>query len=98
MMAADTYTNSRNPAAYVDRRLFGGSAVLMTGGLLACLVGAMVGTVALVGACRRYVADLPESPRVTARRRWEQARSATAAGVGAWQEYRQPGSENVRVS
>jgi hypothetical protein len=46
-----------------------------------------VGVIAVVNACRRYVADLEEAPRQTARRRWGQARSATVAGVGAWQDY-----------
>jgi hypothetical protein len=88
-MAVDTDTRVLNgaPMPYVDRRLIGGSAVLVTGGLLACVVGAAVGVVAVVGACRRYVADLDESPRATVRRRWGQVRSASAAGVGAWQDY-----------
>ena len=78
---------AESPLRYVDRRLIGSGVVLMTGGLLACLVGATLGVVATVSACRRYVADLDESPRVMARRRWEQAKSATAAGVGAWHDH-----------
>ncbi|HEY6596363.1 MAG TPA: hypothetical protein VI011_19995 [Asanoa sp.] len=92
-MAVDTDTDARNETshAYVDRRLIAGSAVLVTGGLLVCMVGATMGAVAVLGACRRYVAHLQESPRHLARRRLRQVRSATTAGVGAWQEYdRQP--------
>jgi hypothetical protein len=88
-MAVDTPTDGgKNPsAAYVDRRLMRGSAVLMTGGLLACMAGATVGVVAVLRAFRQYVSNREEPPRETARRRWAQARSATAAGVGAWQDY-----------
>ncbi|SHN47364.1 hypothetical protein [Cryptosporangium aurantiacum] len=82
-MSADSVTG----ASYVDRRLAGGSAVLLTGGLLACLAGATLGMVAVVNGCRRYVADLKEPPSVTARRRLGQARSATVAGVEAWRHY-----------
>lgn len=87
----DTHVLNNASAPYVDRRLIGGSVALLTGGLLACLAGAAVGAVAVVSACRRYVADRDEPPRATARRRWEQLRSASAAGVGAWQDYDQQG-------
>jgi hypothetical protein len=79
-----------NDISYVDRRLVAGSAVLVTGGLVVCLLGATIGAVAVVGACRRYVTHLEESPGRMARRRLGQVRSATAAGVGAWQEYDRP--------
>ncbi|HET6484663.1 MAG TPA: hypothetical protein VFG35_32110 [Actinoplanes sp.] len=79
-----------SPAAYVDRRLVGGSVVLLGVGLLAGVAGATVGAVAVVRASRRFIADLAEPPQVTARRRWQQARSATAAGLGAWQEHSRP--------
>ena len=72
---------------YVDRRLIGSSAALLTGGLVVCLAGAAIGAVAVVSAFRRYVADLDEPPQAMARRRWGQARSATMAGVGAWQDF-----------
>jgi hypothetical protein len=87
-MAADTETNGGNnaSAACVDRRLIRGSAALMIGGLLLWFTRATVGTVAVVSGCRRYVAALEEPPRETARRRWGQFRSATVAGVGAWQD------------
>jgi hypothetical protein len=83
----DTRDLKNASAAYVDRRLIAGSAVLVTGGLLVCLAGAAIGAVAVVGATRRYVADLQEPPSAMARRRWEQVRSASMAGVGAWRDY-----------
>lgn len=88
-MAADVETmgGKHLSAAYVDRRLIRGSAALMIGGFLLWVTGATVGTVAVVSGCRRYVAALEEPPRETARRRWGQFRSATVAGVGAWQDY-----------
>jgi len=87
-MAVDTELDVKNASAvYVDRRLIGGSAVLLSSGLLMCLAGATVGGVAVVSACRRYVATLDETPRHIARRRWRQVRSATSAGFGAWQDH-----------
>jgi hypothetical protein len=83
----DTEGRSNLSAPYVDRRLIGVGAALMTGGMLVCLAGATIGTAAVVSACRRYLAGLDEPPREMARRRWGQARSATAAGVAAWQGY-----------
>jgi hypothetical protein len=94
-MAVHTDINIKQagPAAHVDRRLLGGSIVLLAGGILACLAGATVGAIAVAGAGRRYVATLDETPGHMARRRWAQARSATSAGYGAWNEYgRQPHS------
>jgi hypothetical protein len=98
-MTVDTDIIARNggSAGYVDRRLVAGSAVLVTGGLLVCVVGATLGAAAVVGACRRYVAGLEERPRVLARRRWGQVRSASVAGVAAWRDYgRQTRPEQVR--
>jgi hypothetical protein len=85
-MAADR-DGAKPPAAYVDRRMVASGVLLMTGGFVACLVGAAVGLAALASAGRRYVADRDEPPVVMARRRLNQARSATAAGFGAWQDY-----------
>jgi hypothetical protein len=88
-MAVDTDIDIKPaaPAAYVDRRLIGSSAVLLAGGFLVCLAGATVGAVALAGAGRRYVATWDETPRDIARRRWAQVKSATSAGYCAWTEY-----------
>jgi hypothetical protein len=96
-MADQKNTDGRtNLSPYIDRRLVGAGAALMTGGMLVCLAGAAIGTVAVVSAGRRYLAGLDEPPRDMARRRWEQARSATAAGVGAWQDYGRQGRPAVR--
>jgi hypothetical protein len=92
----DTDGRSNLSAPYVDRRLIGAGVALMTGGMLMCLTGATIGTVAVVGACRRYLAGLDEPPRETARRRWGQARSATSAGIGAWQDYERQARPAVR--
>ena len=77
---------------YVDRRLLGGGAALLTGGLLIALAGATLGLVAVTKGCRRYVAALKEPPSVTARRRIGQAKTATLAGVDAWRRYDQAGT------
>ncbi|WP_127503909.1 hypothetical protein [Actinoplanes solisilvae] len=85
-MAVDANT----PAPYVDRRLALSSVALLGAAWLAGMAGAAIGVLVVVQASRRYVADLAEPPRVTAGRRWQQARSATAAGIGAWQEHSRP--------
>ncbi|MEV6494140.1 hypothetical protein AB0M20_36795 [Actinoplanes sp. NPDC051633] len=90
-MAVDTSIDGKRDvtAAYLDRRLLRGSAVLLTGGFLMWLAGATVGAVAVASGCRRYVGAMDESPAHVARRRWAQMRSATSAGTGAWREYDQ---------
>jgi hypothetical protein len=96
-MATDLNTrDDAESAVYLDRRLIGGGVILIGAGLLAGMIGATVGAVAVVRGCRRYVADLAEPPQVTARRRWQQARAASAAGAGAWRQYSQPATEAVR--
>ena len=91
-LAADPGTGDWNgvPARYVDRRLVGVGAVLMTGGLAIWLSGATVGMIALVNGTRRYLAAREEPPRETVRRRMGQARTAVGAGYGAWQGYSRP--------
>ena len=87
-MAGDATIDGKNASAgYVDRRMLASGAALVTGGLLICLVGAAIGASALLSASRRYIADREEPPRDMALRRWGQAKSATMAGVGAWQDY-----------
>ncbi|MEU7906515.1 hypothetical protein [Actinoplanes sp. NPDC049118] len=87
MAAVTNPAGTRMSGAYVDRRLVGGSAALMTVGFVTYAVGAAIGAIAVVGAARRYIASLDEPPQVTVRRRWGQVRSATGAGVGAWRDY-----------
>jgi hypothetical protein len=90
-MAVDTNIDGKRDvtAAYLDRRLLRGSAVLLTGGFLMWLAGATVGAVTVVSGCRRYVGAMDESPAHVARRRWGQVRSAASAGAGAWRDYDQ---------
>lgn len=90
-MAADFGADGGSPsAASVDRRLLAGSALLVGAGLVIGMAGATMGAIAAVRAGRGYVAALGEPPQVAVRRRWRQARSATVAGVGAWQGYSRP--------
>ncbi|MET8148525.1 hypothetical protein ACIBSW_37800 [Actinoplanes sp. NPDC049668] len=96
-MAAFTNTaGTSRSGAYVDRRLVGGSAALMTVGFVTYAVGAALGAYAMFGAARRYIAQLEEPPQVTVRRRWGQVRTATGAGVGAWRDYDRALSDSVR--
>ena len=56
-------------------------------GFLVWLAGVTLGVVAAVRGCWRYAAALEEPARETARRRLGQLRSATVAGIEAWQGY-----------
>jgi hypothetical protein len=95
-MLEDTEGTRTTSVPYVDRRMIAAGAVLMLGGSLVGLAGAAIGAYAMVTAGRRYLANRDEPPRETARRRWEQTRSATTAGLGAWQEYAQKTRPAVR--
>ena len=88
-MAVDTNTDRRthSPAAYVDRRLVGAGAALMTGGLLACLAGAALGMVAVATAwpplCRRPRRAAPRdgSPPYAAGQVSDHGRRRSVAGL-----------------
>jgi hypothetical protein len=69
----------------LDRRL------LLTGGVLAGVGGVLASTgivmlsAAFASALRRWVQQLDQPPSQIARHKWQQARTATTAGVQAWQ-------------
>lgn len=68
------------------------SRVMIVGGALMA-VGAVIGLAglavtggALTVAIRRWVREMEEPPADLARRKWAQAKAATAAGASAWQD------------
>ena len=69
----------------LDRRL------LLTGGVLVGVGGVLASTgivmlsAAFASALRRWVQQLDQPPGQIARHKWRQARTATTAGVQAWQ-------------
>ncbi len=65
------------------RLLIGGAVLIGAGGLLG-LAGAALAGSALIAAVRRRVKQMDVPPGELARRKWSQAKVATAAGVGAW--------------
>jgi hypothetical protein len=68
----------------VNRNTLRLAAGLIGVGGLMCAAGAAMTAVIAVGAIRRWTEQLDERPSQMARRRWSQARAATAAGIGAW--------------
>jgi hypothetical protein len=79
-------SSSRRPAFEVNTSLLRGGAVLFGIGACVALAGATLSALTLVDATRRWIQELDESPREMAHRRWEQGRSALAAGAGVWRE------------
>jgi hypothetical protein len=74
------------PTATADRRLLIGGVVLLSAGSVLMFAGALVTGGVAVRATRRWMQQREESPRVTARRRLGQARSAVSAGARGWRE------------
>ena len=68
----------------VNRSLLVGGGVLVgVGGLLGFTGIVLVGS-ALLSATRQWVDQLEQPPSEVARRKWQQAKAAAAAGAGAW--------------
>jgi hypothetical protein len=65
------------------RRLVGGGLLVGVGGLLGVTGMVLVGS-ALLSATRQWVQQLEQPPSEMARRKWQQAKVAAAAGAQAW--------------
>ena len=69
------------------------SGPLMAGGILigvgalVAIAGAVVAGAHVAAATRAWVRELETPPGQLARLRWEQAKSAAAAGAASWQEH-----------
>ena len=70
--------------------LVGGGVLVALGGLLGFTGMALV-TSALISATRQWMDHLEQPPSEMARRRWEQAKAAAAAGAAAWRDSPQRG-------
>ena len=85
-------TNSQlsKPAVQINtRQIIAGAILLGVGGVIA-LAGVATAAAALVAAYQDRVRQMDVPPSVLARHHWERIKSATAAGVGEWQNGRQP--------
>jgi hypothetical protein len=71
--------------------LIGGGGLVGIGGLLAFTGMVLVGS-ALLSATRQWANQLEQPPSEMARRKWQQAKAAAAAGAGAWRNGPQIGS------
>jgi hypothetical protein len=61
------------------------SASMVGAGTLIVLAGLAVGGGHLLSAIRQWVAEMEVPPREQAKIKWNQARTAVAAGTAAWQ-------------
>jgi len=62
-----------------------GAALTGTGGLIA-VTGLIVGGTALFSVARQWFRELEVPPSEVVKQKWSQAKAATAAGAGAWQQ------------
>jgi hypothetical protein len=84
--------NASPEGMQVNRSLLvGGGLLVGIGGLLGFTGMVLVGS-ALLSATRQWVNQLEQPPREMARRKWQQAKAAAAAGAGAWRNGPQTGS------
>jgi hypothetical protein len=67
---------AQRPALAFDRSLVRRGVGLMAVGTALFVVGTMLGGVALLGACRRYLNQTEERPSEAARRQWQQLRGS----------------------
>jgi len=72
--------------AIADRGALIGGLVLLSAGSVLMLIGALLTGSVAVRATRRWVQQWEEPPRVAARRRLGQARSAVHEGTRGWRE------------
>jgi hypothetical protein len=79
-------TNADQPSSGIqpNRRLLVVSAALIGVGGLLGFAGAVLGSMALYTATRRWVDHLETPPREIAQQGWTRAKAATAAGADAW--------------
>jgi hypothetical protein len=62
-------------------------AVLFCAGGLIGLMGMLVSGTAMASACRQWFHELDVTPTEAARHKWNQTKSAGAAGAAAWQQH-----------
>lgn len=74
------------PTVTADRGMLIGGVLLLSAGSVLVLAGALVTGGVAVRATRRWLRQWEEPPRVAARRRLGQARSAVSAGARGWRE------------
>ncbi|HEY7487794.1 MAG TPA: hypothetical protein VH912_25300 [Streptosporangiaceae bacterium] len=80
-------TNSQGSASERQintRSLVVGGVLIGLGGVVG-MAGVVLAGSTLVAAVRRRVQQMEVPPRELAKAKWVQAKSAAAAGVGAWQ-------------
>lgn len=90
-----------NGSAQIDRTpLIIGSALMGTGTLL-WLIGMALSGGSMIGATRQWIADMETPPSELVRNRWNQARTAAAAGTAAssaaWQQHNGAGHTHAHA-
>jgi hypothetical protein len=74
---------SRGEVQVSRRRIAGGGVLIGIGSLLG-FTGMLLVSSAIISAARQRVNQLEQPPSELAKRTWQQARAASAAGAKAW--------------
>jgi hypothetical protein len=86
----DAEVTEATATATADRGLLVGGVVLLSVGTVLVFAGALVTGGVAMRSTRRWMRQWEEPPRVVARRRLGQARSAVSAGARSWRENGSP--------
>ena len=78
---------AKQPAFVVNRGKVNAGGVLMGVGVALFAAGGAIAGSALLGAARRWMAELDVPPSVVVRQQLAHARAATTAGAEAWRQY-----------
>ncbi|MGO8882378.1 MAG: hypothetical protein ACLPUO_04655 [Streptosporangiaceae bacterium] len=82
-MSNSTQKSSSGPQLRSGPMITGGA--LVAAGALIALAGVAVGGSHLLAATRRWIQEMEVPPSELAKIKWEQAKTAAAAGTQAWQ-------------
>jgi hypothetical protein len=80
-------------AIEINRGLVTAGLIMVGIGSLLAMAGGLAATVAALGATRSWVQQWDEPPNAKARRAYQQARSAAAAGAQGWRQNSQPSAD-----
>jgi len=91
-----TSSQMTKPAVQINTRQIAGGAILIAAGGVLALAGMALAGSALVAAYRDRVRQMDVPPSELARREWGRIKAATVAGVGEWQNGREPAQTGSR--
>ena len=84
------------PTIHINTEQIVGGAILIGLGGVVCMAGMALAGAALVAAYRDRVSQMDVPPSELARKHWGRIKAATVAGVGEWQNGREPAQTGSR--